>query len=1567
MDTINRLQFRHHNEIFDTREEAIEYIYDKIKEEGEGLAKDQNSPYSYSLFAEPTILRYKNEEEETGCEYKKGPHIMLVIGSETNDTIYHDRNRFCIIDIDKTEDEIKNLEEELEKAIRSLTIIALNSDTLNLYADKTEDGTIVSGDVKTAETHVFEGIVKENNLMVVPTGDEGGPEGLFIYVDLTYDEASETFTFVVTNADGTLKKQSVKLPNNYLVSGEYKKEDESIHLHMKNGDEVIIDCEQLIDEWKVEGDASNTPIVLTREEVGPDEDHHHTEPWQDILRGDVRIADFINTNILEKTTDGRYLYVDGKATNIVYYYNGERSNVSEQLDKLNKIKISADNDNIIWNRTDGFFASAKLDYITNKNKLVFTTSTVSGGTITKEIQLNSVELFQNIYYDRNTEELVITYKDNEGNLKIVRIPISDMFQEWDVLNDAHSVKLVKSPHHVAGKDILTADVNISVDEDNILEERGEGNIHALLVRGTADNIKYKNTTVEGALDDLAAEDEAINEKLDQEIARSTEEDEKIENTIGSGFSTDAHETITYKFNELNEKVDNEIERSTSEDERIEAKLDEEIARSTEKDTEHDEKIETIENTIGSGFSTDAHETVTYKFDQLQEQVNSEAEKLQNEIDRSEAKDTEHDGRLDAIDAEIGDGFGPRATVRDAIDALSADTAASLKDVINNDNSIDVDRTDPVRPVIKVNLSGNEPYNTLRLEGDGLYNFIDLNYDPDTNKLTLTRSDNGSTENVSKELQLNSVSIIDGMEYDPVTETLIIKYHSGSEQKELRIPLGEIFQEWEVYNDPDSAVKLNRQRVIDGKDKLSGEVIISSAHTDNILENEHGALYVSGQQIEDNKNAIAQLTSDLADEIARALAAENLLTTNLNNEITRAISAETALNNAITTVGTNLQNEIDRATAAETRIETKLDNEIARSTAKDEELYQLIIDEQTRATEADAVLDAKINTVSAESFARDAQLQALISGETAAREASDRIIETNLQSEIDRSTAEDQRLNDALQQEIADRQAGDAELAQQILDATLKFSPSKNNFESNGTIEFNNYETNDNIVEANVIIQGSEDNIIKVGSGIYATVHMSYDVATNKLKLTTSAGSEEFQLAGATVIDALYYDNESGEIVITYHDGTGTVQTVRFPASELFNEWIVQNPSEKSAVELTKVRATEQGQPDTLSARALITDDRDGDGKPDEGSDNIIEIRNNGLYVCGSAMTEAQDIAKCVQNEVKVLEKAVIGHQIGEECGSGYTYEPNAQATYINSATSFNNADYILDQSIKNVENKVDIVSAKTDCNTDELKAFEKAVLGSVIAEECGEGFVYEGNPQATYINSAISFDNADFILDQNIKRIDDTIIEIEEDVECVDSKAEALYKLLYTNAVPMPDCGEGVVYKPYQNACVISGATSFMEADQMLNDAICAILTMWVSGITCTNESEWVEDGANRKIEVHTRLSHGNGAEMTDEDLTIETFSGAYIDPTNTEFTDTNALRVVCLTEGGGGTIPDIRSKNNGIYLSSTWDCGLYYGPGDTEAKAAAEAAGYNTDYNTDEDASASNYNYMNNVRQNDI
>ena len=139
---------------------------------------------------------------------------------------------------------------------------------------------------------------------------------------------------------------------------------------------------------------------------------------------------------------------------------------------------------------------------------------------------------------------------------------------------------------------------------------------------------------------------------------------------------------------------------------------------------------------------------------------------------------------------------------------------------------------------------------------------------------------------------------------------------------------------------------------------------------------------------------------------------------------------------------------------------------------------------------------------------------------------------------------------------------------------------------------------------------------------------------------------------------------------------------------------------------------------------------------------------------------------------------------------------------------------------------------------------------------------------------------------------------------------------------------------------------------------------MWVSGETCTTKSKWVEDGTNKKMIVDVKLSRGNGKGdkfVEDKEIIIDNLSGDYIDPTSTEFTDTNALRIVCLTDGGG-VVPSIDTPQNGIYLSNVWDCGLYYDEhADREAKDKADAAGYNTNYLSEDQPSS--YNYNNNVR----
>lgn len=1423
MDTKNRLQFRHHDQVFDTREAAIEYIQSQIRFAEEGLAAE-DSRYGYSLLAEPTVLLYKNETEQdpTG---EDNPHLIIALGSKTNDGTQYSDNRFCIIDIDKTEQEIADLAEELEKAIKSLTLIALSSDTLNFYAEKTDEGTYVSGDVKVAESHIFDDVSKKNNLMVTP-------EGLFIYVNLEYDPDNEQFTFTVSNADGTLTQTTVDFSDNYLIGGYYDKTDESIHLQMKDGEEVVVDCEELIAEWGVEGEASRTPVVLTREEVDYDhtDEHHHVEPWQDVLRADVRIKDETkelqpngtykyekdprSTNILDRTTDGRYLYVDGKASNIIYYMNGEKSTVKAALDELQKIKLSSDSDNILINKVDGFFASSKLEYISSANKLIFKTS----GHPDKEIQLNSVELFERVYYDPTREVLVLTYKDSTGQTQFVEIPIGEMIRdwEWEPLNEGHNVKIVKK-RNVSGNDKVSADVKIYDDPDNILVDKN----HELFVKGTADNIKYENGTVKDALD-------AINDKNE----------------------------------------------------------------------EQDDKLDELDGKIGSGFTNDPHDNVTYKFEQLQTQVNDVADNLQNEIDRSTAKDEEHDGKIQAIEDEIGDGFGPRNTVRDEIDrekeareaadealqneidTLSAETASKLAD-IDSDNSINIDKTEPTVPVISVNLSEEVEHgkeNIIKLNNDGLYAGVDLSYVEEANKLIF------STTNGEKEIQLESMSSIISIEYNPTKEAIVITYMTnGHEIKTVEIPVGDLINEWRVEDGHPHAVALEKVRIASGtseQDVLKASVIITDDHDDNILVMDDGALYVPGGQIEQNAQDIA----DLKDRMDTAEDDIDNLEAALELETERRISGDTRLEEKITT-------EENRARDTETRIENALNAEVTRATTREDLLDAAITAETLRAQAADNELYQKIADVSASSIAADAQLEIKINEESSARTLADNALEDKIDDEITRSTAEDERLSLALQQEIADRQQGDAELAEEI-------RANKLTFEDTSSIDFNNPYLENNVVHADVKLQGG-DNIIKLGSGLYATATLEYEPTGNKIRLVTSNGAQEYiQLVGATLLDSIEYDPVNKMLIIKYTDGTGSPRETSVGVTDLWNDLIVQNPSEKSAVEMTKTIG-DPGNPDTLSAKVLITDDRDGDGKPDEGSPNIVEIRNNGLFVDGSALSAAAETAECVKNELKAVEKAVLGHIVGEECGSGYTYEQNNMATYINSAVSFYNADFILDQNIKRVEIYVDEVSAKTDC---------------------------------------------------------------------VDGKADAIYKLLYGENQTMPDCGEGAEYHPYPTACVLSAATSFSEADQLLNDQICQILTMWVSGITCTNESSWIEDGMNRKLQVDTRLSHGNLATMQDENLYITTLNGDYIDPTNNEFTDTNALRIICLEEGPSGVTPSIDTKQNGIYLSNVWDCGLYYGntAEDAEAKAKAQAAGYNTNYSTDEDSSASNYNYMNNIRQND-
>ena len=100
----------------------------------------------------------------------------------------------------------------------------------------------------------------------------------------------------------------------------------------------------------------------------------------------------------------------------------------------------------------------------------------SGNVITnkaKEIEIPIAQFIDEVWYDESTEELVISYIDGKGDKRYTRISVSGLIDEWDVYNEAHSVKLQKQ-RSVGGKDLLSADVKITTSHPNniLVEIRG---------------------------------------------------------------------------------------------------------------------------------------------------------------------------------------------------------------------------------------------------------------------------------------------------------------------------------------------------------------------------------------------------------------------------------------------------------------------------------------------------------------------------------------------------------------------------------------------------------------------------------------------------------------------------------------------------------------------------------------------------------------------------------------------------------------------------------------------------------------------------------------------------------------------------------------------------------------------------------------------------------------------------------------------------------------------------------------------------------------------------------------
>ena len=866
----DRLQFRHHDAIFDTREEAIAYMLRDIRNSEVGLANTDRSQ-TFSLYAEPTVLRYKNVDDETN------PHIILAVGavSNQNEGAQYNDNRFCFIDIDNTEKEISTLDEKIQQAIESLTLFVSDTNTLRLSIERSDSGNTLSGDVKIPST----ALVNDNN--VAPNIIKATDNGIFTYVNMTYDKDTDKITFTV---NGDTNEWDVN--NDYLTGGTYSVEDESLHLNMLKGKEIVVSLEELINEWDVEGEDANSPIVLTRDKVLYEKDtvtgHRHVSKWQDTLKADVRISKDVNFNILEKTENNKALYVRGTADNINFFYNGENMKVSDVLKECIKKKLSTDNDNIIYERPDGIFATAKLEYDIKGNALIFTSSNQTGGTTTERFELNTIKIIENARYDKDTESLIFTYITAKGEVQQLSIPLSSLIEEWTVSNDGHSVRLSKERHPSNDKDVLTADVKVSSLDNNILVEKGDG----LFVKGTADNVKYSDNS--SVKDEISS----TKETLDSEIKRAQNAEKEVSDaisdirtTIGSGFTTDTHENITCKIEHLSDEVASKVTSVTAKD-----------------------------NTVVVDNTDTNNPKVGIKVSSFKRDGN-----IPNLIS------IQDDGIFAAVDLAYDEEHNALTfTTTNATKTINL-TMNSIVDSIYYDNTKEA-------IIIEYTVNGKKMPN------------VEVPVRTLINEWTVSDNTDGAIKLTKK---VNNKTALDNSQDILSAEIIIDKVHDDNM---IVNDNGALYVSSRKINDVSSRLDAEIERSIakDGEHKnLIDANKASIAQLDKDVKAEVARATAKDTELTSSVSAIEKkvtdigtssdtVKSDLASEIARAKEKEGELEASLIAETTRAEKEETSIK-------TNLEKESTRATTAESVLSNAIADETARAKAKEGELEASVND------------------------------------------------------------------------------------------------------------------------------------------------------------------------------------------------------------------------------------------------------------------------------------------------------------------------------------------------------------------------------------------------------------------------------------------------------------------------------------------------------------------------------------------------------------------------------------------------------------------------------------------------
>ena len=367
-------------------------------------------------------------------------------------------------------------------------------------------------------------------------------------------------------------------------------------------------------------------------------------------------------------------------------------------------------------------------------------------------------------------------------------------------------------------------------------------------------------------------------------------------------------------------------------------------------------------------------------------------------------------------------------------------------------------------------------------------FANVSYNKDDNKIHFANKDGEEVANLDVNEFVKSDSIIEKTEY----KDGILK----------------------IYFTNGDIITINLSELLDENEFKDGLTVDN--HEVKVLIDSTGEPYLS---VSENGVKISGINAAIKVETDRAKAAEEALDAKIDDEIERAEAAEEALD-------TKIDQEVERATAAEEALDAKIDDEIERATNREDDIETALNAEKTRATQTEQGLDHRIDLVNDEldteesrAQAAEQELRTLLTGEIADRKA-------DVDEEQARAEAAEQVLRDAIDAEIA--RATSAETAIQgalddeVARATSAETEIMNLLDELGSDKFDDVEYDSSAKTINFFADG---------------------------EMVKALDATPFIIGG--MIESVYVDHETEELVIVWNTETGTEET-RISLSEIFN-------------------------------------------------------------------------------------------------------------------------------------------------------------------------------------------------------------------------------------------------------------------------------------------------------------------------------------------------------------------------------------------------------------------------------